>query len=200
MNRYSIGQAIAGWRVCDKAMTPKKTSIERTNLLVLWGSSPTESLQRASAWISERRRDRPLKTIVIDPRVTKVAEVADYHLRLRPGTDTALALGWANVIVNEGLYDKEFVQKWTLGFDKLVERLKEYPPARVAEITGLTVEQITRFSQIIRRHQAGLDHRRPGAGPDRSERDPGRTGLRHLPGFDRQYRYPGRQRDAGHRT
>ncbi|HEX7475528.1 MAG TPA: molybdopterin-dependent oxidoreductase [Dehalococcoidales bacterium] len=148
LNRYSIGQAIAGWRVCDKAMTPKKTSIERTNLLVFWGSSPTESLQRASAWISERRKDRTLKSIVVDPRVTKVAELADYHLQLRPGTDTALALGWANVIINEGLYDKEFVQKWTLGFDKLVERVQDYPPARVATITGLTEEQITGSARL----------------------------------------------------
>jgi anaerobic selenocysteine-containing dehydrogenase len=142
LNRYSIGQAMAGWRVCDKAMTPKKTSIDRTNLLVFWGSSPTESLQRASSWISERRQDRPLKSIVIDPRVTKVAELADYHLRLRPGTDTALALGWANVIINGGLYDKDFVKDWTLGFDKLVERVQEYTPAKVAVITGLTEEQV----------------------------------------------------------
>lgn len=148
LNRYSIGQAMAGWRVCDKAMTPKKASIERTNLLVFWGSSPTESLQRASAWISERRQNRPLKSIVIDPRVTKVAELADYHLQLRPGTDTALALGWANVIINEGLYDKDFVKNWTLGFDKLVERVQEYPPAKVAAITGLTEDQITGSARL----------------------------------------------------
>ncbi len=148
LNRYSIGQAIAGWRVCDKAMTPKKTSIEKTNCLVLWGSSPTESLQRASAWIAERRKDRPLRTIVVDPRVTKSAEMADMHLRLRPGTDTALALAWANVIIREGLYDKEFVRKWTLGFDKLAKRVEEYPPERVAEITGLTVKQIVDSARL----------------------------------------------------
>jgi len=49
LNRYSIGQAIAGWRVCDKAMTPKKTSIEKTNCVVIWGNDTTNSIQRASA-------------------------------------------------------------------------------------------------------------------------------------------------------
>jgi thiosulfate reductase/polysulfide reductase chain A len=148
LNRYSIGQAIAGWRVCDKAMTPKKTSIEKANCLVIWGNSPTESLQRASAWIMERRRQGPQRIIVVDPRVTRIAETADIHLRLRPGTDTALALGWAKVIVDEGLYDKEFIEKWTLGFDKLVERLKEYPPEKVAAITGLAASQIRESARL----------------------------------------------------
>jgi anaerobic selenocysteine-containing dehydrogenase len=114
LNRYSIGQAIAGWRVCDKAMTPKKTSIEKTNCLVIWGNSPYESIQRASAWIKERRNQRPLRIIVVDPRVTTIAEVADIHLRLRPGTDTALALGWARVIIDEGLYDKDLFRNGLL--------------------------------------------------------------------------------------
>jgi thiosulfate reductase/polysulfide reductase chain A len=71
-----------------------------------------------------------------------MAELADFHLPLRPGTDTALALGWANVIVSEDLYDHDFVRDWTLGFDALVERLKDYTPAKVAAITGLTEAQI----------------------------------------------------------
>jgi thiosulfate reductase / polysulfide reductase chain A len=148
LNRYSIGQAIAGWRVCDKAMTPKKTSIEKTNCLVIWGNSPHESIQRASAWMMERRQQRPLRIIVVDPRVTKIAEMADIHLQLRPGTDTALALGWARVIIDEGLYNKDFIQKWTIGFDKLVERLQQYSPERVAEITGLTEDQIRESARL----------------------------------------------------
>ena len=148
LNRYSIGQAIAGWRVCDKAMTPKQTSIQKTNCIVIWGNSPTESIQRASAWMMQRRRERPLRIIAIDPRVTKMAEMADMHLRLRPGTDCALALGWLNVIISEELYDKDFVWKWTIGFDKLVERVKEYPPQRVADITGLTVAEIVESARL----------------------------------------------------
>ncbi len=148
LNRYSIGQAIAGWRVCDKGLTPKYASIEKTNCIVVWGNNPTDSIPRASAWITQQRHQRPLRIIVVDPRVTKIAEVADMHLQLRPATDTALALGWANVIINEQLYDKDFVQNWTVGFDELVKRVQEYPPQRVADITGLTVDQIVQSARM----------------------------------------------------
>lgn len=148
LNRYSIGQAIAGWRVCDKAMTPKKASIENTYCMVIWGNDPPNSLQRASAWIKERLKMRPLKIIVVDPRVTGMAEIADFHLRLRPGTDTALALGWANVIVSEDLYDHDFIENWTVGFDALVERLKDYTPEKVAKITGLTEQEIIASARL----------------------------------------------------
>lgn len=57
-------------------------------------------------------------------------------------------MGWINVIINEGLYDKEFVGKWTFGFDKLAERAQEYPPQKVAEITGLTVDQVTESARM----------------------------------------------------
>jgi thiosulfate reductase / polysulfide reductase chain A len=153
LNRYSIGQAIAGWRVCDKAMTPKKASIENTNCLVFWGSSPTESLQRAAAWMLERRQARPLTMITVDPRVTRFARLSDIHLQLRPGTDAALALAWANIIISEDLYDHYFVSKWTLGFDQLVQRVKEYTPDHVAQITGLTSEQIVRSARLYASHK-----------------------------------------------
>ena len=142
LNRYSIGQAIAGWRICGKGLTLKPATVEKTNCVVFWGNSPTDSIPRASDWIMQERRKRPIRTIAVDPRVTKIAETADIHLQLRPGTDVALALGWAHVIVIEGLYDREFVENWTIGLDKLAERVREYPPQKVAAITRLTADQI----------------------------------------------------------
>lgn len=114
----------------------------RTNCLVLWGQNPAESSSRM--WISIRRRMEKgnFKLIVIDPRRTKAAEKADIWLQICPGTDGALALGWLNVIIGEGLYDEEFVEKWTFGFEKLSERVRDYPPSRVAGITGLPPQQI----------------------------------------------------------
>ncbi|MCW3040477.1 MAG: dehydrogenase [Solirubrobacterales bacterium] len=70
------------------------------------------------------------------------AEKADIHLQLRAGTDAAMYLGWLRVIVDEGLYEEDFVRDWTTGFDELKERLAEYPLDRVAEITGVAPEQI----------------------------------------------------------
>ena len=83
-----------------------------------------------------------------EPRVPRVAQDADMILHLRPGTDGALAMSWLHVIINEKLYDKEFVEKWTHGFDKLTERVQEYTPSRVAEITGLTEEQIVTSARM----------------------------------------------------
>jgi anaerobic selenocysteine-containing dehydrogenase len=74
--------------------------------------------------------------IVVDPRRTKTAELADIWLQLRPGTDTALFMSMINVIIEEGLYDRDFVEKWCYGFDKLAERAREYPPRRPPRSRG----------------------------------------------------------------
>lgn len=96
----------------------------------------------------KRVKDMGGKTICIDPRKTKEAEEADIWLQIRPGTDGALAMGWLNVIINEELYDKEFVNKWTVGFDKLKERVQEYNPKKVAEITWLSSDKIVESARM----------------------------------------------------
>jgi len=87
--------------------------------------------------------------IVIDPRATPLTPRATLWLQVRPGTDGALALGMMNVIINEGIYDKEFVENWTYGFDKLKERVQEYPPSKVAEITWLPEEKIIQAARMF---------------------------------------------------
>ncbi len=87
--------------------------------------------------------------ILIDPRATAIANRATLWLQVRPGTDDALALGMMNVIINENIYDKEFVTNWTYGFDKLKERVQEYPPDRVAEITWVPREKIIQAARML---------------------------------------------------
>jgi anaerobic selenocysteine-containing dehydrogenase len=87
--------------------------------------------------------DEGAALIVVDPRLTRLAARADIWLQLRPGTDTALALGMLNVIVNEGLYDHEFVSEYTHGWERFVERVEQYDPEKVAEITWVAKEKIT---------------------------------------------------------
>ena len=87
--------------------------------------------------------------ILIDPRATRLARRADLWLRLRPGTDAALALGMMNVIINEGLYDRDFVGDWTYGFDLLRERVQEYPLERVSEITWVPKGKIIEAARIF---------------------------------------------------
>jgi thiosulfate reductase / polysulfide reductase chain A len=88
------------------------------------------------------------KLIVIDPVLTRITRKADIHLQLRPGTDAALFMGWINIIINEGLYDRDFISRWTAGFEKLAERAREYPPDQVSRITRLPVEQIIASARL----------------------------------------------------
>ncbi len=89
------------------------------------------------------------KLIAVDPRMTRIAARADVWLQLRPGTDAALALGMLNVIVNEGLYDKEFVNNHVHGWEPFVKRVNEYPLDRVEKITWVPKEKILRAARLF---------------------------------------------------
>ncbi len=108
-----------------------------TNCIVLFGHNPKKHSWTPIYNQIEAARARGAKVIVLDPRVSEQAEVADLHLRLRAGTDAAMCLGWLKVIFDEELYDKEFVRDWCIGFDELKARVDEYPLERVEEITGV---------------------------------------------------------------
>jgi anaerobic selenocysteine-containing dehydrogenase len=93
------------------------------------------------------------KIVVIDPVKTRTAKQADWHIRIKPGTDGALALGMMHVIIKEGLVDKDYVERYTLGYDQLSLRASEFPPERVAEITGIPVQDILTLSREYARTQ-----------------------------------------------
>lgn len=115
---------------------------------VIWGGNPAESFACTFPQHIKAKR-RGTKYIIIDPKYSEtVARLADHWIRLRPGTDAALALGWLNVIVEEGLYDKDFVEKWCHGFNELRERIMQYPLKKVAEITGVPEEEIVQSARL----------------------------------------------------
>jgi anaerobic selenocysteine-containing dehydrogenase len=95
------------------------------------------------------------KLIVVDPKLTWLSSQADVWCRVRPGTDAALALGMLNVIINEGLYDKYFVENYTHGWDKFVERVREYPVDRVEEITWVPAEKIEEAARLFAQTKPG---------------------------------------------
>jgi len=112
-----------------------------TRCQITWSSSIRQSNPRLWNDYLEAKK-KGMKLIVVDPRRTRLASLADIHLQLRPGTDGALALGFLHIIINEGLYDEEFVENWTIGFDDLKTLVQDYPPEKVAEITWVPAEQI----------------------------------------------------------
>ena len=89
------------------------------------------------------------KLIAVDPRMTRIAARADVWLPLRPGTDAALAYGMLNVIVNEELYDKQFVDNHVYGWESFVKRVNAYPLERVAEITWVAPEKIRAAAHLF---------------------------------------------------
>ena len=113
-----------------------------TQCILLFGHTPTRHSWTPIYNLIETARVRGAKMIVVDPQRTENAAKADHWLPIKAGTDAALMLGMVNVIINEGWYDKEFVDKWTVGFDQLKERANEYPLEKVAEITGVSAEKI----------------------------------------------------------
>jgi anaerobic selenocysteine-containing dehydrogenase len=118
----------------------------KSKCIVLWGYNPVHTYPPLGKKIVEAKRNGS-KLIVVDPRFTELASLADIWLQVRPGTDGALALGMLNVIINKKLYDMDFVSKWCYGFDKLAERVHEYPPQRVEEITWVPKEDLIKAAE-----------------------------------------------------
>jgi len=96
------------------------------------------------------------KLIVVNPRKTVLAEQADIWLRLRPGTDAALALGMINVIISEELYDRDFVENWTYGLEELKRRAEEYPLDKVEQITWIPAEMIREAARMFAAAKPGM--------------------------------------------
>ena len=106
-----------------------------SRLIVLWGANLASQPNTGPYLVSARRRGAHVVTI--DVRRTEAAAQSDEVLILRPGTDAALALGMMHVLIGEGLYDREFVARHTVGFDALAAHVRRYPPAWAAVVTGL---------------------------------------------------------------
>lgn len=109
--------------------------------ILVWGANPVASHGPRGRDILEAKK-RGAKLIVVDPRRIELAKQADLWLQIRPGTDAALALGMIHILIEEGLYDKDFVHAWCHGFEKLRDRVESFTPERAAEITWVPVEQI----------------------------------------------------------
>ena len=87
--------------------------------------------------------------ISIDPRFTDTARLADYHIQLRPGSDGALFMAWMHVIINEDLYDHQFVDNWTVGFEELRAAVQEWTPEKAAEICWVRPELIRETARVF---------------------------------------------------
>jgi anaerobic selenocysteine-containing dehydrogenase len=113
---------------------------------------------------------KPRTLIVVDPRVTKTAMMADIHLAVKPRSDIALVNGIAHILIREDLIDREYIARHTTGFADFAKFVSAYTPAHVAEITGLTEEQLTQVALLYGRAKSafigwtmGVNHSTQGA-------------------------------------
>jgi anaerobic selenocysteine-containing dehydrogenase len=137
-------------RIRARQMTFGKYPVEEmdTPLYVLWGHNPEQSdfpLQMAI----EENLAKGSKLVVIDPKRYPLAKKADMYLPIRPGTDGALALAMMHVIIKENLYDREFIEKWTYGFDRLVPHVEPYSPEWAERITQVPAEQTRKLARLF---------------------------------------------------
>jgi len=134
--------AVYGWDTVYQAPHPT-----RTRCVVVWGSNWAESSPPMWERLKELQANGA-KLIVIDPRVTKTAARADLHLAVRPRTDGALALGMVRVLIEDELYDHDFVERWCTGFDEVRAVADEWTPERTSEVTGVPADLIVRAAHM----------------------------------------------------
>lgn len=120
---------------------------EFAKCILLWGNNPDESRWMWADMMRDAVHEGRLKLIAIDPRRTPLAKEG-IHLQIRPGTDIALGLGMLNVIISEELYDREFVENWSTGFDELKKHVRAYTPEKVEEITWVPAPDIRKVARI----------------------------------------------------
>ena len=143
----------AGEWMADGHYTQSAYDLERTNYILSFGASILESykpLARSLRMWGKIRRERPIraKVVVIDPRYSITALRADRWVPINPGTDGALALAIANVIISEGLYDADFIKNWTFGFDEYKKlAIDYYDPETVSAMTGIPAETIRQIAR-----------------------------------------------------
>ena len=121
-------------------------SLAYAKYIIVWGMNMVSTNLHAWPFVLEARR-KGAKIVVIDPFKSRTAKQADWHVAIKPGTDAALALGMMNVIIQEGLVDYDYVEKYTLGYQELKARAAEFPVERVSEITGIAAADIVKLAR-----------------------------------------------------
>jgi anaerobic selenocysteine-containing dehydrogenase len=129
--------------------------VAQSKLVILWGHNPVSTAPHFMPFLRAAQRNG-CRLVVIDPRRTLTARSADWHLAPLPGSDGALALGLAHLLVAEGLPDENWLQAHTTGWPLLRERLADFPPRRVAAITGLAEADLRRLAHLYGTVRPGL--------------------------------------------
>ena len=137
----------------DIVGSPERTDIENAKCIVLIGSHLGENMHNTQVQEFSRAVEKHSSIIVVDPRFSVAAGKAKYYLPIKPGTDMALLLAWMSVIVNEKLYDAEYISKYGFGFDKFAAEVSRYTPEWAYVETGIDPEIIRETAREMSRYK-----------------------------------------------
>ncbi len=142
-------------RTLGARRSPAYADVAHSRLIVVWGHNPVSTAPHFMPHLRRAQRQGGM-LVVIDPRRTRSAKGADWHIAPVPGSDGALALGLAHVIVRDGLHDEAWLAAHTVGWPALRERLADYTPERVAAATGVAPDDINRLAYLLAQRQPAL--------------------------------------------
>lgn len=126
------------------------SDVDNADLIFVWGTDPSTSTPPAMFERLKTAAAEGAEIVVIDPRKTRCAGIEDSQwIPIRPGSDGALALGLAHVMIRDNLYDSQFVENWTRGFDEFARYVQDFSPERVAHLTGISKDIIEDLAQRI---------------------------------------------------
>jgi anaerobic selenocysteine-containing dehydrogenase len=192
-NQYTLctiaGGFGTGYTLGDNRVGMDPETLRFSRLIVLWGANALSTHPHLWRPILEARRNGAF-VVSIDPIRTRTAAASDCHLLPIPGTDAALALGLLHVVLTEGKEDPQFLAEHTVGWEAFRERILEFPPPRVAAITGLSTGSIVEFGKRLAETRPtgiriGIGLQRHGGGGMAV-----RT-ISCIPGVTGDWRYPG---------
>ncbi len=137
------------------AVSNPVADVMQAEVIFLIGSNPTVNHPVAATWIKNAAR-KGAKLIVADPIRTEIFRFATHPLQFRPDTDVALLNGMMHVIVEEGLYNRKYIERYTEGFEKLKAHLEKYSPERVAPVCGIDARIIREVARLYATSKASM--------------------------------------------
>jgi anaerobic selenocysteine-containing dehydrogenase len=149
-NFFSVESICYRMRIRTRQITFGKYPTEEldSNLYILWGHNPDESDFPLRLAIEENLK-KGVKIVVIDPKRIPLADHAEMYLKIRPGTDGAMGLAMIHVIINEKLYDADFIDQYTYGFDQLVSHIQPFTPEWAEKITWVLASDIRKLAHLF---------------------------------------------------
>ncbi|CAN5529505.1 nitrate reductase [soil metagenome] len=157
-SRLCMTSAISGYKGAFGTDGPPASyaDITRAENFLLWGTNTAECHPVTFGRIKERKKDPSVSVVVVDPRRTPTADIADLHLPIRPGTDLALANAMLWVLIEGNLINRRFVERHTNGFEETAAMAREWPPERAARVCGVPREDIVRAALMFGESKASM--------------------------------------------